>query len=305
MTDERIQELTRRVEQLKRERGALLLVHNYQPPEIQDVADLLGDSLELSRKAAESDADAIVFAGVHFMAETAAMLAPDRPVLLPRLDAGCPMADMIDEDQLRQLRAQHPDAAVVCYVNSSAAVKALSDVCCTSANAVKVVRSLGDREVLFVPDENLGRYVARKIGRELVYWPGYCPTHQKMEPEHVRQARERHPGFEVVVHPECKPATIDEADFVESTGGMVRLALSDDHPNLIVGTETGMLYRLRSDAPHKTFLPLLEGGVCPNMKRISLGDIVTSLETMEPRITVHPEIARLAVRAVDRMLSVS
>jgi quinolinate synthase len=305
MDPEAIARSSARVRELKRSRGALLLVHNYQPPEIQDVADLLGDSLELSRKAAESDADVIVFAGVHFMAETAAMLAPERPVLLPRLDAGCPMADMIDPAGLRALRAQHPDAAVVCYVNSSAAVKALSTICCTSANAVKVVQSLGDRQVLFVPDENLGRYVARKLGRELIYWPGYCPTHERIKPEHVQAARERHPGFEVVVHPECNPSVVDVADFVESTGGMVRLARDPAHPRLLVGTETGMLYRLRCEAPDKLFEPVLAAATCPNMKRIGLGDIITSLETMEPRITVPPDIAKLAIRAVDRMLAVS
>ncbi len=305
MDPDTIARLSARVRELKEERGALLLVHNYQPPQIQDLADLLGDSLELSRKAAESDADVIVFAGVHFMAETAAMLAPDRPVLLPRLDAGCPMADMIEPEGLRRLRAEHPDAAVVCYVNSSAAVKALSTICCTSANAVKVVQSLGDREVLFVPDENLGKFVARKLGRELIYWPGYCPTHERIKPEHVQAARDRFPGFEVVVHPECNPKVVDLADFVESTGGMVRLARDEAHPKLIVGTETGMLYRLRCEAPHKTFEPLLEAATCPNMKRIGLQDIITSLETMEPRITVPPDIAKLAIRAVDRMLAVS
>jgi len=305
MDPDNIARLSSRIREIKQARGALLLVHNYQPPEIQDVADLRGDSLELSRKAAESDADVIVFAGVHFMAETAAMLAPDRPVLLPRLDAGCPMADMIDPEGLRALRAQYPDAAVVCYVNSSAAVKALSTICCTSANALKVVQSLGDRQVLFVPDENLGRFVARKLGRELIYWPGYCPTHDRIKPEHVHAARQRHPGFEVVVHPECKPAVIDEADFVESTGGRVRLARAADHPRLLVGTETGMLYRLRCEAPDKAFEPLLATATCPNMKRIGLQDIVTSLETMEPRITVPPDIARRAIRAVDRMLAIS
>ena len=305
MSDDTAAALIDRIRQLKHERGALLLAHNYQPPEIQDVADMRGDSLELSRRAAASDAEVIVFCGVHFMAETAAMLAPERPVLLPRLDAGCPMADMIDEHQLAELRERHAGAAVVCYVNSSAAVKALSTICCTSANAVKVVRSLGDRQVLFIPDENLGRYVASKLGRELIYWPGYCPTHQRIEPHHVRAAREAHPDFEVVVHPECRPGTVAEADFVESTGGMVRLARDAAHPRLLVGTETGMLYRLQCEAPHKTFLPLLKQATCPNMKRITLQDVAISLETLEPRITVHPEIARRAVRAVDRMLAIS
>ena len=296
--------MVERIQVLKQERGAVILAHNYQPPEIQDLADMRGDSLELSRKAAASDAAVIVFCGVHFMAETAAMLAPERTVLLPHPGAGCPMADMIDARSLHKLRGEHPDAKVVCYVNSTAEVKALSDICCTSANAVKVVESLGDTQVIFVPDENLGRYVGSRLGREMIYWPGYCPSHVKIRPEDVARARAQHPGHEVVVHPECLPETIAVADHVESTGGMVRLARAEQPQKLLVGTEIGMLYRLQSDAPHKSFVAITDAAYCPNMKRIGLDHVLRSLETLEPRITVPPDVARKAVRAVERMLAV-
>ncbi len=296
-------ELIERISQLKQQRGAVILAHNYQPPEIQDMADMLGDSLELARKAAETDAEVIVFCGVHFMAETAAMLCSQRTVLLPHLGAGCPMADMAEEDDLLELKRQYPEAKVVCYVNSSAAVKAHCDICCTSANAVKVVQSLGDAPVIFVPDRNLGRFVESKLGREMILWPGYCPTHDLITPDHVAQARAAHPGVPVVVHPECTMDTIEAADYAESTGGMVRLARDPELPELIVGTETGMLHRLQAEAPHKAFHPLTKRAVCPNMKRIGLEDVVRSLATLEPRITVPESIAGQAVACVDRMLS--
>ncbi len=294
-----------RIATLKQQRGAVILAHNYQPPAIQDLADMLGDSLELSRKAAASDAEVIVFCGVHFMAETAAMLAPGRPVLLPHAGAGCPMADMIDGPTLRQLRAAHPEAEVVCYVNSSAEVKALSDICCTSANAVRIVESLGDTEVIFVPDRNLGRNVGHQLGRELIVHSGFCPSHERITPEHVARARAAHPDHEVVVHPECRPETVAVADHAESTGGMVRLARAERPERLLVGTEPGMLHRLRREAPHKQFVAVTDEAVCPDMKRIGLDHVLRALETLEPRITVPAAIAEKAVRSVERMLAVS
>jgi len=303
--DERSEELIDRIDHLKRERGALVVAHNYQPAEIQTIADILGDSLELSRLAATSDAEVIVFCGVHFMAETAAMLAPQRTVLLPRVDAGCAMADMVTAGGLSRLRALHPAAKVVCYVNSSAEVKAVSDICCTSANAAAVVASLGDVPVIFVPDENLGRNVANQLGREMIYWSGCCPIHAEITPDEVRRAREAHPGVKVVVHPECPPETVAAADCAESTGGMVRLAREQTDEPLLVGTEVGMLNRLQREAPQRTFWPVRAEAVCPDMKVIGLQHVAEALERMEPRVTVPANIASRAVQTVERMLAVS
>jgi quinolinate synthase len=290
---------------LKKERNALFLVHNYQLGEVQDIADFAGDSLELSRKAATSDADVIVFCGVHFMAETAAILNPERTVLLPDLHSGCPMADMINADQLRELKKQHPKAKVVCYVNSTAEVKAESDICCTSANAVRIVETLNDaEEVIFVPDQYLGSYAAEQTGRELILWPGYCPTHARILPSDIQKRKAEHPDAVVIVHPECKIETRALADAILSTGQMARFAQETNATEIIVGTEIGLLHRLRKENPYKTFIPATEQAVCPRMKLITLETVLWSLENMENRITIPEEIRIKAKNAVDRMLEV-
>lgn len=294
-----------RIAELKERRNAVILAHNYQIDSVQAIADFTGDSLGLSRQAAQVEADVIVFCGVKFMAETAAILNPDRTVLLPELEATCPMADMINAEQLMALKARHPDAAVVCYVNSTAEVKALSDVCCTSANAVEVANSIEPgRRIIFIPDRNLGHYVARQTGRDIILTDGFCPTHVRILPEHVADMRRRHPDAVVMVHPECLPAVVDMADVVASTGGMLRYARQSTAREMIVGTEVGLLYRLRKENPDKEFIPLTPAAVCPNMKRTTLSSVVLALEDMQHRITVPRRTAEAARRAVDRMLEI-
>ncbi len=296
-------ELTDRIQKLKIEKNALILAHNYQIPEVQDIADFSGDSLELARKAAANSADVVVFCGVHFMAETAALLSPEKTVLLPDTDAGCPMADMVTPDILQDLKEKHPGAVVVCYVNSTAEVKAMSDVCCTSANADEVVgRIPEDKEVIFVPDQYLAGHVERLLGRTLVTHPGYCPTHARILPEHIALAREAYPGAPVMVHPECRRETALAADQVLSTGGMCTFARETDADTVVVGTEVGLLHRLQKENPKKKFPALLAQAVCPNMKRINLEKVLWSLENLAPRITVSEDIAANAKRCITRML---
>ncbi len=256
-----------RIADLKVRRNAVILAHNYQLPQVQDIADFRGDSLGLSRKAAGVGADVIVFCGVRFMAETASILSPDKTVLMPDERAGCPMADMIDVAQLAELKRRHPEAVVVCYVNSTAEVKAASDLCCTSANACEVVSSVEPgREIIFVPDKYLGAYVAAQIGRDLILWDGYCASHVAIRPEHIEKARTECPQAAVMVHPECTPDVTRMADAVLSTSGMLRFARESRARDIIVGTEVGLLYRLRRENPDKRFLPAFEGAVCRTMK---------------------------------------
>ena len=289
---------------LKKERHATILAHNYQVPEVQDVADLVGDSLELSRAAARLDAEVIVFCGVDFMAETAAILSPQKKVVLPEKGAWCPMAHMITPDQLHDLKALHPEAAVVCYVNSTAEIKAKSDICCTSANGVQVVASLSEKQVIFVPDRNLAAYVARHTDKEIIPWNGYCYVHDHLTAEQVQAARAEHPGAEVLVHPECRPEVIDLADYVYSTAGMGRHAKSSPAREFIIGTEAGMIYRLKKENPEKEFYPLSKDAVCQNMKKTDLARILRALQTLQPQVTVPEEIAVLARNAIERMLAV-
>lgn len=289
---------------LKREKSAVILAHNYQIPEVQDVADLIGDSLELSRAAARLDAEVIVFCGVDFMAETAAILSPQKRVVLPEKGAWCPMAHMITPEQLRELRSLYPDAAVVAYVNTTAEVKAESDICCTSANGVQVVNSLEQKEIIFVPDRNLGAYVQRHTDKKIIPWNGYCYVHDHFTPEEVRAARALHPQAEVLVHPECRPEVIDAADHVFSTSGMGRHARASSAKEFIIGTEIGMIYRLKKDNPDKEFYPLSEKAVCQNMKKTNLEKVLKALQTLEPRVTVPEEIAVKAKRSIERMLAV-
>lgn len=291
-----------KIRDLAEERNAIILAHNYQRPEVQDAADFLGDSLELSQKAAESDAEIIVFCGVHFMAETASILCPDKTVLTPEVNAGCPMADMITVQGLRNLRNKHPKDPVVCYVNTSADVKAESDICCTSANALRVVESTEEPEVIFVPDKYLAHYVSTKTKKEIIPWKGFCPTHVKILPEHVEKQKQLHPNAEVMVHPECTPPVIALADKVLSTGGMCKYAAKSSASEIIVGTETGLLHRLRKENPDKKFYPASELAVCPNMKLITLEKVLWSLQDMTHEIKVPRNIRIKAKMAVDKML---
>jgi quinolinate synthase len=290
---------------LKKDKNAIILAHNYQLGEIQDIADFVGDSLELSQKAAQTGAAVIVFCGVHFMAETASILCPDKRVLLPDLQAGCPMANMVTVEGLRQKKEEYPEVTVVCYVNSTADVKAESDVCCTSANAVKIVRNLPEQgRILFVPDQYLGYFVSDKTGREMILWPGFCPTHARIRSQDIIRLKQEYPQAKVVVHPECTPEVTALADEVLSTGGICRFAHDTAAVDIIVGTEIGILHRLRKENPDKRFIPASEQAVCPRMKLITLENVLWSLQEMAPEVKVPEEIRLRAKSAVDRMLEV-
>jgi len=297
-------ELIEKILQLKKQRNAVILVHNYQLGEVQDIADFVGDSLELSQKAAATDAEVIVFCGVHFMAETASILCPDKVVLLPDTHASCPMADMVTAEKLRQRKRELPNATVITYINSSAEVKAESDICCTSANAVKVVESVDATEILFVPDQYLGRYVSAKTNKKMHLWPGYCPTHVRIQPEDITRRKREYPQAKAIVHPECRPEVIALADEVLSTGGMCRFAQETEAEKIIVGTEIGIIYRMEKENPGKKFIPASEKAVCPNMKLITLEKVLWALEDMKFQVKV-PETIRLRAKgAVDKMLKV-
>jgi quinolinate synthase len=293
------------IRNLAAQRKAVILAHNYQPPEIQELADLCGDSLELSIKASQTDAEVIVFCGVHFMAETASIISPDKTVLLPRHDAGCPMADMVDPESLEAKMSKLPPMPVVTYVNSTAAVKALSTICCTSANVVKVVNSLVEDEILMTPDRNLALYAASQTNKKIQIWEGYCPTHDRLTTEDVKKAKEKHPGAVFIAHPECRPEVLALADVVASTSGMLRYARESSHGSYIVGTETGLLYPMQKDNPEKEFFPASEKMVCPNMKKIALEDVKRSLEDLAGEVKVPENIRRPALKAVQKMLDLS
>jgi quinolinate synthase len=298
-------EVVEKISALKKRRNAVILAHNYQLGEVQDIADFVGDSLDLSQRAAETDAGVIVFCGVRFMAETASILSPAKVVLLPDVNAGCLLADMITAEQLRAKKKEHPQAVVVCYVNSPAEVKAESDICCTSANAVRVVESLDAQEILFVPDQNLGSYVSAKTGKKMILWPGFCPTHAVMiRPERIRELRQEYPQAKVVVHPECTPEVIALADEVLSTGGMCKYAQRDEVKEMIVGTELGIIHRLKKENPGKRFIPVSEQAICPDMKLITLEKVLRSLEEMSPEVKVPERIRLRAKAAVDKMLKI-
>ena len=305
MALDRAAEITEKINALKQQRNAIILAHNYQPPEIQDCADFLGDSLELSQKAARTEAAVIVFCGVHFMAETASIICPDKTVLLPELNAGCPMANMINVEQLREVKKCHPGALVVTYVNSTAEVKAESDYCCTSGNALKVIEKLRDTgEIIFVPDKYLGSFAAGKTGKPLILWPGYCPTHIKILPEDILREKGAHPAARVMVHPECHTSVAQLADEVLSTGGMLNYPAKSDAGEFIVGTEIGLVYRLQKLFPDRTFFPVSERAFCPNMKMISLEKILLSLQEMAPVVKVPEQIREKAYAPVKRMLEI-
>jgi len=298
-------ELIEKIQQLKHERQAVILAHNYQPGEVQDIADFVGDSLGLSREAAQTDAETIVFCGVHFMAETAAILSPEKTVLLPDKYAGCPMADMITAEQLQQLKDKHPDALVVSYVNTPAEVKALSDYCCTSGNAVELVSSLpAVGEIIFVPDKYLGQHVIDRTGRDMILWPGYCPSHVIISADDIDKAKQEHPEAVVMAHPECTEQARECADQLLSTSGMLNFAAKSEARQFIVATETGIIYTLKKQNPEKEFIAATENAICPNMKKITLEKVAWALEDMEYKITVPENISSKAKAALDRMLAV-
>ncbi|HEY8463157.1 MAG TPA: quinolinate synthase NadA [Bacillota bacterium] len=291
------------INRLRAERDAIILAHNYQNDEIQALADLVGDSLALSQAAAKTCAKVIVFCGVHFMAESAAILAPDKTVLLPDATAGCPMADMAEAETVLKWRETYPQAAVVTYINSSAAVKAVSDYCCTSANAVTLVKNIPEREIIFLPDQNLGRYVAKQVPEKTIHlWPGYCLTHHRVTGAAVREAKELHPGAEVVVHPECREEVVAAADFVGSTSQIIQYVRQSPTQTFIIGTEMGVLYSIKKENPSKTFYLLNPGLICPNMKQTTISKVLTALKELCPVITVTPEIRTKTRRALERML---
>ena len=298
-------DLEKKIKDLKKKRNAIILVHNYQLPEVQDVADFRGDSLELSRIAAKTDAKVIVFCGVHFMAETASILCPQKHVIMPDAFAGCPMANMITAEDLKELKKEHPRAVVVGYVNTSAQVKAELDVCCTSTNAIAVVNALkNEKEIIFVPDKYLADYVAKQTGRKLISWNGFCPTHVKILAEDIKREKRFHPQAKVMVHPECLPQVIALADAVLSTSKMCQYAKETGAKEIIVGTEVGLIHRLKEDNPTKKFYPATERAVCPNMKRTTQEKVLWALEELKEEIKIPDEIRRRARKAIDKMLKI-
>jgi len=302
---EQNRELRERLLELKKERNAIILAHYYQRDEIQEVADFRGDSLLLAQKAAQTDADVIVFCGVHFMGESAKILAPSKTVIIPDERAGCPMADMVNVDGLRALKRQHPNAKVVTYINSSAEIKAETDIVCTSANAVKIVNSVEGDEVIWVPDKNLGDWVSKQTDKKMIIWEGYCNTHDMLTVKDVEEMRILHPNAQFVVHPECRPEVVKLADFIGSTTAIIKYCRESDCQEFIVGTEDGTGYQLRKDSPNKQFHFATKYLVCPNMKVNNLKKLVRCLENMEPEIYVPPHIADQARISLERMLQVS
>ncbi len=298
--------IVEKINELKTKKNAIILAHNYQRGEIQDIADFVGDSLGLSQQAAKSKADIIVFCGVHFMAETASILCPDKLVLIPDEHAGCPMANMITIKQLRLKKKEHPNAKVVCYVNSTAAIKAESDICCTSSNAIKIVSSFPqEQEILFIPDISLGNYVASKLNRTMILWEGFCPTHHRILAENVIKLKTEHPDAKVVVHPECTSDVIALADHVASTAGITKYCKEINAKEFIIGTETGILHRLRKENPTKYFLAASQLADCSNMKLINLEKVLWSLEDLVYQIKVPFDISAKARLSIQKMLDLS
>ncbi|KJF25620.1 quinolinate synthetase [Clostridium aceticum] len=293
------------IKRLKKEKNAIILAHNYQIPEVQEIADIVGDSLKLSQEAAKTNADIIVLSGVHFMAESVKILSPEKKVLLPVYDAGCPMADMIDVEQLREFKKRYPNIPVVCYVNSSAEVKGESDICCTSSNALKIVRSLESDKVLFIPDKNLGSYIAKQLPeKEIISWEGFCITHHRVKPEEIDTVKEKHPKALVLVHPECTPEVVEKADFVGSTSEIIQYATESENKTFVIGTEMGVLHKLRTNNPDKKFYLLSPALVCFNMKKTTLKDVYLALKNEEKEIIVEEEIRQKALKTLETMINI-
>lgn len=299
-------ELVEKIKKLKKEKNAVILAHCYQNVEIDEVADYVGDSLYLSQRANETNADIIVFAGVYFMAQTAKLLSPDKKVLLPRMESGCRMADMIDLEQVKEFKSLHPNIPVVCYINSTAEVKSECDMCCTSSNAVKVVESMGVKEILFLPDTYLGKWVEAKLGNiKITTYPGFCPTHLQIKPKDILEAREKYPNAKVLAHPECHQEVVKLADYVGSTTGIMKYAIESDNKQFIIATEKGVVDRLKRDYPDKEFILIKDNIICPNMKWHTLQDIYDALDKEQHEITVDAKVAKKAVNCINRMLEVS
>lgn len=293
------------IERLKKERNAIILAHNYQIDQVQDLADFVGDSFKLSQQAAATDAELIVFCGVIFMAESAKILSPDKTVLLPEKMADCPMANMVDVPSLKEMKKRYPEAAVVAYVNSPAAVKAESDICCTSSNARQVVESLPQEQIIFLPDQNLGQYVASQTTKELIIWEGYCSTHARVRPEEVKKAKAAHPQAPLLIHPECTPEVLALADYIGSTAGILDYARESKASTFLIGTEMGIIHRLQKENPDKRFYLLSPGLICPNMKKTTLEKVYLSLKELITEIELPAEIREKAYRAMSRMLQIS
>lgn len=297
-------ELIKRIKELKLKRNAVILAHYYSRPEVQEIADFVGDSLGLSQEAVHQNADVIVFCGVHFMGESAAILCPDKTVLLPEIDATCPMADMVSVEGLRKEKEKYPDAPVVCYVNSSAVIKAESYICCTSANAVEVVNSLDADEIIFVPDKNLAAYVASRTDKKVISWEGHCPTHHQILKEDVLKMKEKHPEAKFIAHPECRPDVLELADYIASTGGMIMYAKNSPAKEFIIGTECGLVHGLLKVAPDNKYYCISEFACCPSMKMVNLEKVLFSLDRMQHMVTVPEDVRVRAKEALDRMLAV-
>ncbi len=299
------EKLQKEIRMLLKEKDAILLAHNYQVPEVQDIADMRGDSLELSMRASKTDAKVIVFCGVHFMADTASILSPDKTVLLPVLGAGCPMADMIRAQDVQKIKEDNPDVVIVSYVNTTAEVKAETDICCTSANVIQVVNSIApEKRIFMTPDKNLALYAKKRTGREIDSWDGYCPIHNNLTAETVIKRKEEHPDALFIAHPECRPEVLELADEIKSTSGMIRFVNQSSAQKFIIGTETGLIHPLSQANPEKEFIPADRGMICPNMKKTGLTDILEALETMEPVVEVPESIRKRAIKAVQRMLQI-
>lgn len=298
-------ELVNKISELKAERKAVIVAHNYQIDDVQEIADVVGDSLALSQYCASNDAEVIVFCGVHFMAESAKILSPEKTVLLPELHAGCPMADMVTAEELIKKKKEHPGAVVVCYINSSAEVKAESDICCTSSNAIKVVRSLKEKDIIFVPDKNLGSYVAKMVPeKNIILWEGFCVTHHRIREEDVKKIKQLYPEALLLVHPECQEDIVKLADFVGSTKQIIDFATESDNKKFIIGTEMGVMYKLKKNNPQKEFYLMSQGLICPNMKKTSLKSVYAVLNEMKNSIQLDENVRIRAKKSLDRMLEV-
>lgn len=299
-------ELKKKIIELKEKRNAVIVAHNYQVDEVQEIADVVGDSFALSKYCASVDIDTIVFCGVHFMAESAKILSPEKTVLLPEIDAGCPMADMVTAEGLIEMRKKHPDAVVVCYINSSAEVKAESDICCTSSNAVDIVKKIKEKDIIFAPDQNLANFVAKQVpDKNIIPWNGFCITHHKIKAEDVVKIKQLYKDSLLLVHPECKPEIVELADFAGSTKQIIDYATESKHEKFIIGTEMGVLFKLKKQNPNKTFYLMSQGLLCPNMKKTSLQSVYNSLNEMKYEIKVDENIRVRAKNALDRMLELS
>ena len=293
-----------KLNKLRKEKNAIILAHNYQLPEIQDIADFLGDSLDLAKKATKTDAENIIFCGVDFMAESAKILNPDKNVIHPDIEAECPMANTVEIEKLLELKKSNPGAEIVSYINTTVETKAISDICCTSANGSEVVKSLTSKKIIFVPDKNLGAYIQKNVkDKDLIIWPGICPTHHRIRKEDILKLKKLHPNAEILVHPECRPEIIDISDYALSTNGMINHAKESDSKEFIIGTEKELCYRLKNEIPNKIFYPI-KTAICPNMKKITFEKVLNSLETLEPKIKIPDEFMKKAKIPLQRMMDI-